>query len=55
MRHSIATVSLSGMLREKLQAAAAAVQGIEELVRGSVGVRSLQSFHESLAAWREGR
>jgi carbamoyl-phosphate synthase large subunit len=36
-----------------VQAAAAAVQGIEELVRNSVGVRPLQDFHASLAAWRE--
>ncbi len=35
-----------------VQAAAAAVQGIEELVHGDVGVRSLQDFHRSLAEWR---
>ncbi len=35
-----------------VQAAAAAVQGIEELVRGEVGVRSLQDLHAQLAAWR---
>jgi carbamoyl-phosphate synthase large subunit len=38
-----------------VQAAAAAVQGIEELARGEVGVASLQSHHESLRAWHEGR
>ncbi|MGX7679561.1 carbamoyl-phosphate synthase large subunit [Jatrophihabitans sp. DSM 45814] len=38
-----------------VQAAAAAVQGIEELVRGEVGVQSLQSHHLALQAWREGR
>jgi len=36
-----------------VQAAAAAVQGIEELVRGDIGVRSLQQFHAQLADWRE--
>jgi carbamoyl-phosphate synthase large subunit len=35
-----------------VQAAAAAVQGIEELVRGEVGVRSLQAHHAQLAVWR---
>jgi carbamoyl-phosphate synthase large subunit len=35
-----------------VQAAAAAVQGIEELVRGEVGVRPLQEYHADLAAWR---
>jgi carbamoyl-phosphate synthase large subunit len=35
-----------------VQAAAAAVQGIEELVRGEVGVRSLQDLHADLASWR---
>jgi carbamoyl-phosphate synthase large subunit len=35
-----------------VQAAAAAVQGIEELVRGEVGVRSLQDLHAQLADWR---
>jgi carbamoyl-phosphate synthase large subunit len=37
-----------------VQAAAAAVQGIEDLVRGDIGVRSLQDFHQDLKAWREG-
>ena len=37
-----------------VQAAAAAVQGIEELLRGEVGVRSLQDLHKQLAAWRSG-
>ncbi|HEY8301265.1 MAG TPA: carbamoyl-phosphate synthase large subunit [Jatrophihabitans sp.] len=35
-----------------VQAAAAAVQGIEELVRGDIGVRSLQDLHRQLADWR---
>jgi carbamoyl-phosphate synthase large subunit len=35
-----------------VQAAAAAVQGIEALARGEVGVRSLQDLHAQLAAWR---
>jgi carbamoyl-phosphate synthase large subunit len=35
-----------------IQAVAAAVQGIEELVRGEVGVRSLQDLHDDLASWR---
>ncbi len=35
-----------------VQAAAAAVQGIEELARGGVGVRSLQDLHAQIAAWR---
>jgi carbamoyl-phosphate synthase large subunit len=35
-----------------VQAAAAAVQGIEELVHGDVGVRSLQDLHLQIAAWR---
>ncbi|WP_375500353.1 carbamoyl-phosphate synthase large subunit [uncultured Jatrophihabitans sp.] len=34
------------------QAFAAAVQGIEELTRGELGVRSLQEYHADLAAWR---
>ena len=38
-----------------VQAAAAAVQGIEELIRGELGVRSLQDLHAQLAAWRGGR
>jgi carbamoyl-phosphate synthase large subunit len=37
-----------------VQAAAAAVQGIEELIRGDVGVRSLQDLHAQLAEWRNG-
>jgi carbamoyl-phosphate synthase large subunit len=37
-----------------VQAAAAAVQGIEELVRGEIGVRPLQEYHADLAAWRDG-
>ncbi|HJQ43668.1 MAG TPA: hypothetical protein VJ831_11330, partial [Jatrophihabitantaceae bacterium] len=35
-----------------VQAAAAAVQGIEELIRGDVGVESLQHLHAQLASWR---
>jgi carbamoyl-phosphate synthase large subunit len=35
-----------------VQAAAAAVQGIEELIRGEVGVESLQQLHAKLASWR---
>jgi carbamoyl-phosphate synthase large subunit len=35
-----------------VQGAAAAVQGIEELVRGELGVRSLQDLHNQLADWR---
>jgi carbamoyl-phosphate synthase large subunit len=38
-----------------VQAFGAAVQGIEELVRGDIGVRSLQDLHASLANWRAGR
>jgi carbamoyl-phosphate synthase large subunit len=38
-----------------VQAAAAAVQGIEELARDEVGVASLQSHHEALRSWREGQ
>jgi carbamoyl-phosphate synthase large subunit len=37
-----------------VQAAAAAVQGIEELIRGDIGVRSLQDHHAQLSAWRAG-
>ncbi|MDQ1720427.1 MAG: carbamoyl-phosphate synthase large subunit, partial [Pseudonocardiales bacterium] len=37
-----------------VQAAAAAVQGIEELIRDDVTVASLQSHHRALASWREG-
>ncbi|HEY1488464.1 MAG TPA: carbamoyl-phosphate synthase large subunit, partial [Micromonosporaceae bacterium] len=36
-----------------VQAAAAAVQGIEELVHGEVGVRSLQDLHRQIAEWRD--
>ena len=35
-----------------VQAAAAAVQGIEELARGEIGVRSLQDLHAELDSWR---
>jgi carbamoyl-phosphate synthase large subunit len=37
-----------------VQAVAAAVQGIEELIRDDVTVASLQSHHQALASWREG-
>ena len=37
-----------------VQAAAAAVQGIEELGRDEVSVSSLQSHHQALASWRRG-
>jgi len=37
------------------QAFAAAVQGIEEISRGEVGVRSLQDLHTQLAEWRSGK
>jgi carbamoyl-phosphate synthase large subunit len=37
-----------------VQAAAAAVQAIEEAARGEVNVRSLQDLHAQLAAWRAG-
>jgi carbamoyl-phosphate synthase large subunit len=37
-----------------VQAVAAAVQGIEELIRDEVTVSSLQSHHQALASWREG-
>jgi carbamoyl-phosphate synthase large subunit len=37
-----------------VQAAAAAVQGIEELVRGDIHVDSLQELHAQLSAWRAG-
>ncbi|HZC70422.1 MAG TPA: carbamoyl-phosphate synthase large subunit [Jatrophihabitans sp.] len=37
-----------------VQAAAAAVQGIEELVRGEIRVDSLQELHARLASWRDG-
>ena len=36
-----------------IQGAAAAVQGIEALVRGDIGVRSLQEHHAVLTAARE--
>jgi carbamoyl-phosphate synthase large subunit len=36
-----------------VQAAAAAVQGIEALINGQVGVRSLQDFHRDIARWRD--
>ncbi len=35
-----------------VQAAGAAVQGIEELSRGEISVRSLQDLHAQLARWR---
>jgi carbamoyl-phosphate synthase large subunit len=35
-----------------VQAAGAAVQGIEELIRGEINVRSLQDLHAQLASWR---
>ncbi|MDQ6650334.1 MAG: carbamoyl-phosphate synthase large subunit [Actinomycetota bacterium] len=38
-----------------VQGAAACVQGIEALVRGDVGVRSLQDYHSALLASRVGR
>jgi carbamoyl-phosphate synthase large subunit len=37
-----------------VQAIAAGVQGIEELLRDDVTVASLQSHHRALASWREG-
>jgi carbamoyl-phosphate synthase large subunit len=37
-----------------IQAVAAAVQGIEELIRDDVTVTSLQSHHRALASWRAG-
>jgi carbamoyl-phosphate synthase large subunit len=37
-----------------VQAIAAAVQGIEELITGEVTVTSLQAHHRALAQWREG-
>jgi carbamoyl-phosphate synthase large subunit len=37
-----------------VQAIAAAVQGIEELIKGDVGVSSLQAHHLALNSWREG-
>jgi carbamoyl-phosphate synthase large subunit len=36
-----------------VQAAAAAVQGIEQLVRGGIGVQSLQQIHAGLKSWRD--
>ncbi len=47
-----AAVSVGIPCLTTVQAAAAAVQGIEELIRGEVGVRSLQDLHAQLAAWR---
>jgi carbamoyl-phosphate synthase large subunit len=38
-----------------VQAIAAAVQGIEELITGEITVTSLQTHHRALAQWREGR
>ena len=35
-----------------VQAAAAAVQGIEEFVARRLGVRSLQDHHAAISAWR---
>jgi carbamoyl-phosphate synthase large subunit len=37
-----------------VQAIAAAVQGIEELITGEVTVTSLQAHHQALAQWRKG-
>ena len=37
-----------------VQAVAAGVQGIEDLIRDDVTVASLQSHHRALATWREG-
>jgi carbamoyl-phosphate synthase large subunit len=37
-----------------VQAAAAAVQGIEEISRGDIRVRSLQDLHKQLTEWRNG-
>jgi carbamoyl-phosphate synthase large subunit len=37
-----------------VQAVAAAVQGIEELVRGEIHVESLQELHAKLSTWRDG-
>ncbi|MDQ1739559.1 MAG: carbamoyl-phosphate synthase large subunit, partial [Pseudonocardiales bacterium] len=37
-----------------IQAVAAGVQGIEELIRDDVTVASLQSHHQALASWRKG-
>ncbi len=38
-----------------VQAASAAVQGIEELAQNDVGVTSLQAHQRTLTAWRDGR
>jgi carbamoyl-phosphate synthase large subunit len=38
-----------------VQAIAAAVQGIEDLITGEVTVTSLQAHHRALAQWRSGR
>jgi carbamoyl-phosphate synthase large subunit len=37
-----------------VQAIAAAVQGIEDLIRGEITVTSLQAHHRALARWRSG-
>jgi carbamoyl-phosphate synthase large subunit len=47
-----AAVSVGIPCLTTVQAAAAAVQGIEELIRGDIGVRSLQDLHAQLAEWR---
>ncbi|HEY2166670.1 MAG TPA: carbamoyl-phosphate synthase large subunit [Jatrophihabitantaceae bacterium] len=47
-----AAVSMGIPCLTTVQAAAAAVQGIEELIRGDIGVCSLQARHEQLASWR---
>jgi len=47
-----AAVSVGIPCLTTVQAAAAAVQGIEALARGDVGVRSLQDLHAQLATWR---
>jgi carbamoyl-phosphate synthase large subunit len=47
-----AAVSVGIPCLTTVQAAAAAVQGIEELIRGDIGVRSLQDLHAQLAVWR---
>jgi carbamoyl-phosphate synthase large subunit len=38
-----------------VQGMAAAVQGVEALLAGGIGVRSLQEFHADLAAGLAGR
>ncbi|MDP9092893.1 MAG: carbamoyl-phosphate synthase large subunit [Actinomycetota bacterium] len=47
-----AAVSVGIPCLTTVQAAAAAVQGIEELIRGDIRVRSLQDLHAQLAVWR---